>query len=301
MRLLVAAFLLLIPTIQSKPTTPAEKPSVEKRDTPPITQQEQSNVPSASQDVSIDECIGCFIENAPTHHKEEADAYDPRNDPLYRRYLWATIIGVVGGFIGIVILIVQSALLRSSVKAAHKSADAHMDSESAVLTVDDGELVRIGSRLYVNCSIHNRGRTVAIIFAFEETLQFGPDQENPPNPALYQETGISIPSDFYVAAGASSPFRSFLTDRSGLSGKAALGTQEKPARFEEFTDADLEQLKNRTKTLWSYGFVRYRDVFKRSYELRFCQRYEPAMAGPKTFIVAGPPEFNRLTRYTETK
>jgi hypothetical protein len=236
-------------------------------------------------------------EHQPTGKCCAEHPYDPREDTAYRTYLWATIAGVAGGFIGIFILICQSILLRRSVEAAHKGADALMDSEGAVLKIDEGALGINGAKSRVSHRIHNIGRTIATIITAEQAVQLGASPDSPPNPSLYEETEISIPSEFYLPAGEHTGVTNYLSDRSGLTGKEALGTLEQPVVARLITDEEYTELTKRTKTLWSYGFVRYRDVFKRVYELRYCQRFEPNMAMPPNFIVAGPPEFNRLTRY----
>jgi hypothetical protein len=285
-------FVLLIVLFQNQP----QAPHAQKE-----TQHPNNGESRSAQVSSVSASVGRSDKETPAHQAEDANAYDPRKDCLYRWYMRATIFGVLGGFIGIGLLIWQSTLLRHSVNAAHKGADALMDSEGAVLKIDEGAYGRDGGKSYVGHRLHNIGRTIATIITGEQAVQLGPSADHPPNPALYEETGISIPADFYVPAGEHTGITNYLTDRSGLTGKAAMGTVEQPIRARVITDEEWEELTKRTKTLWSYGFVRYRDVFKRVYELRYCQRFEPNMAKPPNFMVAGPSEFNRLTRYTEKK
>lgn len=98
-------------------------------------------------------CIQC----CPTeqlHAQTEAEkASAAALDRLYRRYLWATVIGVIGGFIGMIFLLWQNFLLRRSVIAAKKSADtaesaakfaqnAVRDSERADILLEGVSIIR---------------------------------------------------------------------------------------------------------------------------------------------------------------
>jgi hypothetical protein len=56
--------------------------------------------------------------------------------------------------------------------------------------------------------------------------------------------------------------------------------------------------------IYAGGYFRYRDIFKRVFERRYCYRfvvYDPIPAvGPKGEMrIAGPPDYNRLTRCDE--
>jgi hypothetical protein len=118
---------------------------------------------------------------------------------------------------------------------------------------------------------------------------------NPPMPLLYEDKSSKLPSDFYIAADKDSPSTTFLSTVS----KPMIGTanKDKAFSFVRLSEIEGEQIYNGTRALWSYGFVRYRDRFKRRFELRFCHRYEPKLIPGGGFVVAGPPEFNRLSIY----
>lgn len=297
MRFSIIAFALLVATVcQQTPAYPAaKKSSGESTNATSIAQEKkQVVIPPAT---SVDKCDGRSSENKPTHHSEEAITYDPRNDLLYRRYLWFTIIGVIGGIFGLGILIVQSALLRSSVKAAHKSADALMDSETAFVSIkaDKVILTHEMGKTYVTYPLANIGRTVAFIFSGESLLQLGPDSMAPPDPSLYGWLGDNLPADFLLPGNGSSNSMTFLS----IPGEPAPGTTKEPFTAKRVSSDEQLKIQSRLLTLWSYGFVRYRDIFGRKYEMRFCHRLEPMLAPQPGFIVAGPSEFNRLTRYTE--
>jgi hypothetical protein len=62
--------------------------------------------------------------------------YDAKADLLYRFYLLFTVIGVIGGFIGIAVLIWQTTVTRRAAEAAKASADSIINSERAWIFLD---------------------------------------------------------------------------------------------------------------------------------------------------------------------
>ena len=72
-------------------------------------------------------CDGCFdsypIEQPHTKTKEE-ESKEASLDRLYRRYLWATVIGVIGGLIGLGVLVWQAIISRRVVAATRDNARA---------------------------------------------------------------------------------------------------------------------------------------------------------------------------------
>src|SRR5579859_1912631 len=61
---------------------------------------------------------------------KESDPYDPRQDSLYRLYLAATVLGVVGGVVGVCLIFWQVKLLRQTVNASGEQSKAmgrHID------------------------------------------------------------------------------------------------------------------------------------------------------------------------------
>src|ERR1019366_9137687 len=93
MRLFLVAALLL-----SWQSAPVSNDGIGEQNASRETSQGQQKVSSGAPVVSVSECMGCFQEGAPAHQQENANLYDPRNDRLYRWYLRATVVGVVGGF-----------------------------------------------------------------------------------------------------------------------------------------------------------------------------------------------------------
>lgn len=88
------------------------------------------------------------------------------DNPLYRAYLWATVIGVIGGFIGIGLILWQAVITRQAARAAAESARAARASADALINSErawvHAELVRskLVSDLW-SFSISNYGRTPA--------------------------------------------------------------------------------------------------------------------------------------------
>jgi hypothetical protein len=64
------------------------------------------------------------------------NAYDPKSDTLYRWYLLATIIGVIGAFLGIGLIFWQTKLLRKTANAAKASADAALINARALISAE---------------------------------------------------------------------------------------------------------------------------------------------------------------------
>ncbi len=143
------------------------------------------------------------------------DLYDPRIDHLYRWYLGATVIGVVGAFIGIMILIYQAVLTRRSAEAARLSAEALMDSERAWILVDVtgengrpslifGESLSFDVKTW-NVTIHlickNEGRTPAWIL--ERRIGILPVTPVPDKPPLGEAKVIETEPVTLLAGGPS--------------------------------------------------------------------------------------------------
>lgn len=62
---------------------------------------------------------------------------------------------------------------------------------------------------------------------------------------------------------------------------------------------DARHVYNGDKTLWIYRYIKYRDIFRRRHETRYCFRYYPQIGGedPATcgFYPDGPPDYNEAT------
>jgi hypothetical protein len=120
--------------------------------------QSDHRIADPTQPVSVGKAVGSGNKESPTSQTDKKDEYDPRRDRLYRWYLRATIIGVVGGFIGIGVLIWQAILNRRSANAALMNAEAVINAERAWIDID---LIRAGP-IY-KFILTNRGKTHGIV------------------------------------------------------------------------------------------------------------------------------------------
>jgi hypothetical protein len=131
---------------------------------------------SASPPVpSRNQCQNCCPVNQQQAKSKEEEAKAASLDRLYRRYMYATIIGVVGGFIGIGILIWQGVLLRRSTRAAVKSsksakrsADAALLNAQAVINAERPWVIIFAAHTKSGAFFRagNLGRTPAEIISF---------------------------------------------------------------------------------------------------------------------------------------
>jgi hypothetical protein len=184
--------------------------------------------------------------------------YDPTADQLYRGYLTATIVGVVGGFIGIGILVWQAVLTRRSANAAKDAADAVMNSERAWLIVDlswkdgrrqgiIGESISFGVQtwsVFVVVTSRNFGRTPAWIT--ERRIGVLSSREPiPQNPPLGNAKVLASTSDTILV------------------GEPGYSTEEGVASSERIADESGRVI---------YGVVKYRDIYGKERETTFGYR-----------------------------
>ncbi len=180
MRLLLATLLFL--SQSPNPALPPSNNNVGKINTHRETQQEQKHPDNSYQEPSIRECIRCLYESTPTHEGENRGPYDPAKDRLYRCYLRFTVIGVMGGLIGIIVLICQSILLRKSTKASMSADRAYL-----LLTGKFKMMDERGTRPYVPFRLDNVGKTPAILVAARYELQIAnQDSDIPPDVSIYE-------------------------------------------------------------------------------------------------------------------
>jgi hypothetical protein len=113
---------------------------------------------------SCEECFNSYTIEEPHRQAKGNNSEKPPHDLLYQAYLWATVIGVGGGLIGLVVLIFQAKSTKIAAEAALKQTLALRDFERPWIdadieplpeTVEDVETVLVVFR--------NHGRTVAKI------------------------------------------------------------------------------------------------------------------------------------------
>jgi hypothetical protein len=144
MRLFVAALFLALFSISSQETAPNIPPAATAKSRGAIAksnsqQEAQEGKQKDSERSPVPSCDGCFngyyIEQPHAKTKEE-ESKEASLDRLYRRYLWATIIGVGGGFIGLVVLICQTIAVRQTARSALLSAQAVINAERARIVAE---------------------------------------------------------------------------------------------------------------------------------------------------------------------
>ena len=128
------------------------------------TDKTEQEIPGKSPEMPCNKCFTCPpVEQVKSKSKEEQAKADSL-DLLYRRYMWATIIGVVGGLIGVGILIWQAILTRAAANAAKASADALINSERAWILVETADLhCDTRQKLTIRPTIKKLGQTTARI------------------------------------------------------------------------------------------------------------------------------------------
>jgi hypothetical protein len=205
--------------------------------------------------------------------------YNPKEDTLYRTYLLATVIGVVGGLFGIGFIIWQTVLLRRAADAAKASADALINSERAWLMVDlqwegggRSKLVNTSSLIQgtlvektaacVDSIILNNGRSPAWII--EKRINMAISENIPPEPEL-QLVPVSDPILEPIATSGKSTWHA----EPGCKGKPDVG-----------------------KITIIFGMIKYRDIFNKTRETRFGYMVSP---GRDLERIPSYPEYNKYT------
>jgi hypothetical protein len=241
-----------------------------------------------SKPAPVPPCIHCSnccpVEQPYTKSKEEQAKADSL-DLLYRRYLWATIIGVGAGVVGAIALIWSTILTRRAANAALLNAQAVIGSERAwmlpAILVEPSNLLEMAHDSYPNSieiavRFSNAGRTPAWVTGWYCTTLVIPNERV--TPFEYGEGRSSLSAGEPMPAGSSDNlFADF-------------------AVTEPSIGADIRQGR---AYFYVYGFLNYRDVFNRTHETYFSRRYSRRQIAPGTFeegwIVIGPEGANRNT------
>lgn len=131
---LVAALMLL--SVQQQPANVRPSPAtVKSGDEKGKSYQPTENRQNKEADKPTESDRGSSLDNKPKIEAEESGSKKQPHDLLYQAYLWATIIGVSGGFVGLVFIWLQIRAARASAEAAVKSANALMNAERAWIVV----------------------------------------------------------------------------------------------------------------------------------------------------------------------
>jgi hypothetical protein len=203
---------------------------------------------------------------------------------LYRAYLWATIIGVGGGWVGIFLIIWQARIAKRAADAATKNALALMNAERAWLLLEKIEVpdIRPDSTIKRKATFHymfkNYGKTPAFItklvvqFKRYTSLYLLPDDPEAVEPnriIAIPEGGIAVP-----------PNNSTTEMSEDLAADPVLSEQE------------ILSLHSGTLFLYASAFLRYTDVYGREFTSAFGAWYR---IKERMFMRWGPPAYNKHT------
>jgi hypothetical protein len=187
----------------------------------------------------------CYVIEQPQAKSKEQQAKDDSLDVLYRRYMLATIFGVVGAFVGIGILIWQTVLIRRSANAAIIAAKVARDTlyltQAADVHIEGVNIYPkspLSSSTVITVAVKNHGRTKAKKFTNDLTLGIKGQTTRPSDPRV----------DIEVEIGAGQPFE--------------IGFDPLGKNFNPRTLAMILEGKIR---LQFWGTIRYRDIFGRGY------------------------------------
>lgn len=224
------------------------------------------------------ECANCCAVVQPAGKSEEEQAKANSLDTLTRRYMWATIVGVVGAFIGIALIFWQTKIAAKSAEAASLNAQAVMDSERPWIVIDV-ERQPLPPK-WCNLAASNRGRTPAQIVSGSATHVFVNDPDDLKVPPIYDSPFV-LPNKTLIVQTDSFP----IYPQPGIRPQAMV--ENRPAEEKILSDSQI---------LVFYGRVVYDDVFgtKRPgyvpHETRWCFAY---FADGHRFVRTGPEEYNR--------
>jgi hypothetical protein len=239
------------------------------------------------------QCLNCYPTEQPRAKTKEEEAKEASLDHLFRRYLYATIIGVAGGFIGLFVLIWQSIISRQAANAARANADAIACGQRAWVTINKISPSKIISppavgtarRLWFVFSFINSGKTVARItdvqgrFHIIKTLK-----DLRPIPDYGQR---AIPAETF--------FGRVVAPKQGFDFAMALedGT---------LTGETMAKIRQNELTICAYCRVKYLDFAERPHTSQFCYLYfvprgvvSIGMTDEERFETGGPKGYNDYT------
>jgi hypothetical protein len=197
--------------------------------------------------------------------------------------------------------------------ASQKSAQALMDGERAWLLVDNLEIpldpisiaitqagdgpVHIDGILglsFAGVTFHvlNYGKTPGTILSVNARLEIGSSRDVPPSPKdVYEESPLG-PLIALATGQKVDPVEEHVVpqggDRVELAPLFTFGSR--------LTAERVTRIKNDADFLWAYGVVRYRDVYERRHETRFCYRYIVPPEEPLIhFCLRSPEAYNKAT------
>lgn len=263
-----------------------------KPDRSQIDNAQKANHEKYNQPKTAFQSVGLYYEVTQAKGNSTQEQYDPRSDKLYRAYLWATIIGVGGGIIGISFLIVQTLASKAAAKAAMLNAQAVINAERAWFCLNDNPFPQEPSLVAYNTvtpedvrkahcfvDIKNFGNTPAKLIGTKFRLMIGTGF-NPPDIAAFFACAYDSSCDV-IPSGANRFYQAELFPNGVID------------------SFQLEDLQKGNTSLWICGAVQYEDVFaqpKVIHETKFCYLRETRTNAPKPFWVGvGPKDYNSTT------
>jgi hypothetical protein len=299
MRLCVVAFLFLFQlTQQSNPTIPSTKTSIEKRDAEQKTtdpKQIKTDTPTVASGSTVETPHSCDKQNNP---------YDAGKDTLYRAYLWATVIGVLGAIGGVVVLICQIKLLRKSADAARDAAIAAKTSSQAIINserpwlfieikaseTNQAIMGEVPQKVMFWISFKNWGKTPAELVGYDYHIDCLDNNITLPTPPEYTDEGRVLAHTRIIPQGE-------LWRYPGI-GESTIWAED------HFTSEQWTEIRSSRMRLVYWGRIQYRDLIEESktihatknigtiHETCFCYFWSPAM---NEFLICGPPRYNQHT------
>ena len=243
-----------------------------------------------SEDMPSIRCAGCFNEEQPHGKSKEEQAKADSLDMLYRAYMWATIVGVVGAFIGLYLIWCQSRTSEQAANAASLNAQAVLNSERPWLVVTAEKSDKMGRPGYFFFRVTNKGRTPAQFISGGCGLAFKMNANElriPPDygPFLLPNNTFLPPDDSFDVAR---------TETEGLIGMNPTEIIEQHFKGPDATYGD---------TLYFFGKIVYDDVLGKNragyeqHQTRWCFAfYKDGMR----WVRSGPsrPNWWKYNRYT---
>jgi hypothetical protein len=162
--LLVTVF-VQIGTQEVPPNTPppaaSEHGGVRKLNTHHEADKPHTTNPTSAPVASINHCVPCSPVEKPQAQSEADKAKAASLDRLTRRYMWATMFGVIGAWVGLIILITQTLISRYT---AQRQLRAYVFTETADILEGSMFTPPLPARTnfpWVHMTIKNSGQTPA--------------------------------------------------------------------------------------------------------------------------------------------
>ena len=267
------------------PTNPKAGSSIAKLNASQKTAKPNQANPTEPQIAPCNQASPCHVIDEPQEKSEEQKAKEASLDSLYRRYMWATIIGVVGGLIGVVVLICQTIATRTSAEAALRQANHIITSERAWMVAEPGdanippEIEGATGVRWTEFSVRfvNKGKTPAFLIEIGYQGKVLPRSEKLPFiQPLYKGKEIS---------------------RWGGKGLPVLPGADVRKNHLGTWASDPVKITRGFDVLWVYGYIKYADAFGFARETWYCYRWvhEIERYQASGFIAGGPESYNRAT------